>query len=94
MAITTSEAAATSTGDPAHAAPAATTSAAFSRVRFQTVTGKPALKSAWLIGRPIKPIPINPIRCIIPFQCSFVGREMAFAGKKYTGGFCVSRKDQ
>src|SRR5713226_8158222 len=55
------EAAATSCGDFASLAPAATSSSAREAVRFQTVRAKPALMRFSPIGRPIRPRPINPI---------------------------------
>src|SRR5438552_18175530 len=56
-----SEAAATSCGDFASFAPAATNSSAREAVRFHTVSECPALMRFIPIGRPIKPSPINPI---------------------------------
>src|SRR5260370_13481556 len=56
-----SQAAATSCGDFASLAPAATSSSAREAVRFQTVRAKPALMRFIPIGRPIRPRPINPI---------------------------------
>src|SRR6266404_5396916 len=56
-----SEAAATSCGDFASFAPAATSSSAREPVRFHTVREYPALIRFLPIGRPIKPSPINPI---------------------------------
>src|SRR2546421_4599812 len=56
-----SEAAATSCGDFASFAPAATRSSAREAVRFHTVREYPALMRFMPMGRPIKPSPINPI---------------------------------
>src|SRR5215470_15584151 len=56
-----SEAAATSRGVLARVAPAATNSEAREAVRFHTVTEWPAFSRFRLIGRPIRPSPINPI---------------------------------
>src|SRR6266478_75820 len=56
-----SEAAATSCGDFASFAPAATSSSAREAVRFHTVREYPALIRFTPMGRPIKPRPINPI---------------------------------
>src|SRR5712692_2558290 len=56
-----SEAAASSWGDFASPAPAATSSSARAGVRFHTVTGYPAFNRFMLMGRPIKPSPINPM---------------------------------
>jgi len=65
MVISTSEEAATSRGFAASLAPAATKSAALSGVRFQTVSGNPAFKMFFAMGRPIKPRPINPTDTLI-----------------------------
>src|SRR2546423_8281073 len=56
-----SQAAATSCGDFASLAPAATSSSAREAVRFHTVREYPALMRFIPIGRPIRPSPINPI---------------------------------
>src|SRR3989442_15255589 len=56
-----SELAATSCGDFASFAPAATSSSAREPVRFHTVREYPALMRFMPMGRPIKPSPINPI---------------------------------
>src|SRR5947209_13028534 len=56
-----SAAAATSCGDFAGFAPAATNSSAREAVRFHTVREYPALMRFMPMGRPIKPSPINPI---------------------------------
>src|SRR5437899_2767519 len=56
-----SQAAATSCGDFASFAPAATNSSTREAVRFHTVREYPALIRFLPIGRPIKPSPINPI---------------------------------
>src|SRR5947199_6056205 len=56
-----SEAAATSCGDFASFAPAATSSSAREAVRFHTEREYPALMRFMPMGRPIKPSPINPI---------------------------------
>ena len=56
-----SEVAATSCGDFASFAPAATRSSAREAVRFHTVREYPALIRFMPMGRPIKPRPINPI---------------------------------
>src|SRR3989440_9640731 len=56
-----SAAAATSCGDFAGFAPAATSSSAREAVRFHTVRECPALMRFMPMGRPIKPSPINPI---------------------------------
>src|ERR1700681_125859 len=56
-----SEAAATSCGDLASLAPAATSSSAREAVRFQTVREYPALMRYMLMGRPIRPRPMSPI---------------------------------
>src|SRR6266478_4413836 len=56
-----SAAAATSCGDFASVAPAATSSSAREAVRFQTVREWPALIRFMPMGRPIRPRPMNPI---------------------------------
>src|SRR5579859_311560 len=58
--ISTSDAAATSCGEPPSLAPAATRDSAREVVRFQTVRAKPAFKRFRPIGRPIRPSPISP----------------------------------
>src|SRR5208282_764961 len=60
MVISMSESVATSRGDPASFAPAATNPSAREAVRFQTVNLYPAFKRLSPIGRPINPSPINP----------------------------------
>src|SRR5437667_10639595 len=67
-----SEAAATSCGDFASFAPAATSSSAREAVRFHTVRECPALMRFMPMGRPIKPSPINPI-FFVPAEGSKVG---------------------
>src|SRR5258707_1747893 len=61
MEIRKSAAAATSCGDFASVAPAATSSSAREAVRFHTVREWPALMRFMPMGRPIRPRPINPI---------------------------------
>src|SRR6266567_664822 len=61
MEIRKSAAAATSCGDFASVAPAATSSSARDAVRFQTVSEWPALMRFMPMGRPIRPRPMNPI---------------------------------
>src|SRR5713101_5977560 len=56
-----SEAAATSCGDLASLAPAATSSSAREAVRFQTVSAWPAFKRFMPMGRPMRPSPMSPI---------------------------------
>src|SRR6202047_4892543 len=60
MESTNSELAASSRGDGASFAPAATSSSARDAVRFQTVKGKPAFNKFMPMGLPINPRPINP----------------------------------
>src|SRR6266446_3964945 len=60
MVISKSEAEATSPGDLASFAPAATSDSAREAVRFQTVSGKPALRRFRLMGEPMRPRPIKP----------------------------------
>src|SRR5579859_265361 len=55
-----SAAAATSRGEEASFAPAETKESARDEVRFQTTSGKPALRRLWLMGSPMRPSPINP----------------------------------
>src|SRR6266568_4107069 len=61
MEIRKSAAAATSCGDFASVAPAATSSSAREAVRFLTVREWPALMRFMPMGRPIRPRPMNPI---------------------------------
>src|SRR5882762_4749967 len=56
-----SEAAATSCGDLAGLAPAATSSSAREGVRFQTVSEWPAFRRFIPMGRPMRPRPMSPI---------------------------------
>src|SRR5882672_5914377 len=60
MVMRTSDAAATSRGDAASFAPAATRESARDAVRFQTVRGKPALTRLWPMGFPMRPRPMSP----------------------------------
>ncbi len=59
---TTSEARATSAGEPASEPPSATRSAARPGVRFHAVTSNPARRRLAAIAAPIVPSPTNPIR--------------------------------
>src|SRR6267378_2731577 len=56
-----SDAAATSSGDLASLAPAATSSSAREGVRFQTVSEWPAFRRFMPMGRPMRPRPMSPI---------------------------------
>src|SRR5580704_10564313 len=60
MVMSASEEPATSSGELASLAPAATSDSAREAVRFQTVKEYPAFKRFKPIGRPIRPSPINP----------------------------------
>jgi hypothetical protein len=44
-------------------APLAASGSAFARVRFQTVTSWPALSRRSAMGKPMRPVPIQPIFC-------------------------------
>ena len=61
MVITNPAPCAASAGDPATAAPARASGSVRSRVRFHTVTSCPAPTSRPAMGRPIEPVPRNPI---------------------------------
>src|SRR5271169_5239122 len=83
MVISTSEPAATSWGDLASVAPAATSDSAREAVRFQTVKEYPAFKRFKPMGRPMSPSPINPTFEPGPM----VPREPTFApGPTFTPG--------
>src|ERR1700733_5687191 len=60
MVMTKSEAAATARGDSAQRAPSCKRSSALLAVRFQTVSGNPALSKLRPMGLPISPSPISP----------------------------------
>src|SRR5580700_5638151 len=60
MVMSASEEPATSSGELASLAPAATSDSAREAVRFQTVKEYPAFNRFNPIGRPIRPSPINP----------------------------------
>src|SRR5579859_2349601 len=60
MVMRTSLAAATSRGEGASLAPAATRDSARDAVRFQTKSGKPALRRLWPMGDPMRPRPMRP----------------------------------
>src|SRR5580700_9171771 len=60
MVMSRSDKLATSSGELASLAPAATSDSAREAVRFQTVKEYPAFKRFNPIGRPIRPSPINP----------------------------------
>src|SRR5579863_3728726 len=57
--IRTSAAAAASLGEEARRAPAATKESAREAVRFQTTSGKPALRRLCPMGRPMRPRPMR-----------------------------------
>src|SRR5215471_1836402 len=58
--MSTSEAVATSRGDAASFAPAATREPALEAVRFHTTRGNPALRRLWHMGLPMRPRPMKP----------------------------------
>src|SRR6266511_1960359 len=67
MVMETSTAAASPAGSSATVTPiSAPRSSALARVRFQTVTGKPAATRFLTIGVPIRPRPMNPTRICAP----------------------------
>src|SRR5215472_5563702 len=70
-----SEAAATSWGDLASLAPAATSSSAREAVRFQTVSGWPALMRFIPMGRPMRSSPIRPMCFAGEFKSDLLDEE-------------------
>ncbi|EKD22073.1 MAG: hypothetical protein ACD_87C00178G0003 [uncultured bacterium] len=66
MVMTISEAFAASFGESAHFAPASIRGPPFSRVRFHTVKGYPAVISLRDMTWPIVPRPMNPILSMLP----------------------------
>ena len=64
MVMMMSDCAATSRGEAATCAPAWASGSARDAVRFQTVTGKPALRILPAIGPPMIPSPIKPTRSV------------------------------
>src|SRR6266478_4726816 len=85
-----SEAAATSCGDFASFAPAATSSSAREPVRFHTVREYPALMRFMPMGRPIKPSPTNPI-FLVPAEGS-KGGLLEIGGRN--GRLQVTQKEE
>jgi hypothetical protein len=69
---------ATSAGELARAAPAATTSSTGSGLRLCTTSGNPAFNRFFAMGRPISPSPMNPI--VSAMARSIVRAELWFPG--------------
>ena len=75
--ITTSDAAATSAGEAARDAPAATSSSTGPGLREWTVSGRPASSRCPAMGRPMMPSPMKPTRS--PTQSSIASSPIASA---------------